>query len=142
MSTLPLYFSASRFTLDRPMPWRAMRGVRGELGPGGASLAQVEQLYDGLRRMKHDLRGHLANIRGLAERNCYGDMERYMAKMEESIQALEPGMYTGNAVSDVILGDVGRAAARLGIRFQADCSSRPPAWHCPAFHSGSGIILQ
>ncbi len=83
-------------------------------------LAQVEQLYDGLRRMKHDLRGHLANIRGLAERNCYGDMERYMAKMEESIQALEPGMYTGNAVSDVILGDVGRAAARLGIRFQAD----------------------
>ena len=83
-------------------------------------LAQVEQLYDGLRRMKHDLRGHLSNIRGLAERNCCGDMERYMAKMEESIQSLEPGMSTGNAVSDVILGDVGRTAARLGIRFQAD----------------------
>lgn len=83
-------------------------------------LAQVEQLYDGLRRMKHELRGHMANIRGLAERNCYGDMERYLARMDESIQALEPGLSTGNAVTDVILGDTGRAAARLGIRFQAD----------------------
>lgn len=83
-------------------------------------LAQVEQLYDGLRRMKHELRGHMANIRGLAERNCYGDMERYLARMDESIQALEPGLSTGNAVTDVILGDTGRASARLGIRFQAD----------------------
>ncbi len=83
-------------------------------------LAQVEQLYDGLRRMKHELRGHLANIRGLAERNCYEDMERYLAKMDESIRALEPGLSTGNAVTDVILGDTERAATRLGIRFQAD----------------------
>ena len=89
----------------------------------------MEQLYDGLRRMKHDLRGHLANIRGLAERNCYGDMERYMATMEESIQALEPGMSTGNAVSDVILGDVGRASAAGQISpFPPPEASIPTTW--------------
>lgn len=83
-------------------------------------LAQVEQLYDGLRRMKHELRGHLTNVRGLAERGCYEDAEHYIAKMGESIQALEPGISTGNAVTDVIISDTGRAAAKLGCDFQAD----------------------
>lgn len=83
-------------------------------------LAQVEQLYDGLRRMKHEMRGHLTNIRGLAESGCYEDMERYIGKMDESIRALEPGVSTGNAVTDVIIGDAMRAADRLGIDFRAD----------------------
>ena len=83
-------------------------------------LAQVEQLYDGIRRMKHEMRGHLANIRGLAESGCYEDMERYIGKMDESIRILEPGVSTGNAVTDVIVGDAMRTADRLGIDFRAD----------------------
>lgn len=83
-------------------------------------LAQVEQLYDGLRRMKHEMRGHLANIRGLAERGCCEDMARYTAKMDKSMQALDPELSTGNPVTDVIVGDAKRAADKLGIDFTAD----------------------
>ena len=83
-------------------------------------LKQAEQYYDNVRQMKHEMRGHLANIKGLSEKGCYGDMERYIAKMVETIQTMEPDISTGNAVTDIIVGNAQRAAARLGIDFQAN----------------------
>lgn len=70
--------------------------------------------------MKHEMRGHLTNIKGLAKKGCYGDIERYIAKMDESIAAFEPGISTGNPVTDIIVGDAKRSADRLGVNFQMD----------------------
>nr|WP_304709838.1 sensor histidine kinase [uncultured Acetatifactor sp.] len=89
-------------------------------------LVQMEQIHDGIRRMKHEMRGHMANIKGLAEKGCYEDMERYIARMDENMQVFEFTVSTGNAVTDVIVNDRQRAAARLGIDFSADFICPPP----------------
>ena len=81
-------------------------------------LTQVEQFYDEVRRAKHEMRGHLANIKSLAGNALYEDVERYIASMDASFQTLGPILSTGNAVTDVIISDKQRTAARLGIDFQ------------------------
>lgn len=83
-------------------------------------IAEVEQFYDGIRRMKHDMRGHLTNIRGLAAAGRYEDMEEYLSKMDGSLNAFDFAIQTGNAVADVILNDKRKAAVSQGIAFQAE----------------------
>lgn len=101
-------------------------------------LTQVEQFYAGIRQMKHEMRGHLTNIKGLAESGHYGDIEHYIAKMDSSLQALEFCISTGNAVTDVIVNDKHRTAVTLGIDFQADFAY-PPVSGYDAYDIG--IIL-
>lgn len=83
-------------------------------------MEEAEQRYDGIRRMKHEMRGHLTNIKGLAESGCYGDIEEYIAKMDESMAVLELTVKTGNAVLDVIISDKQKTAHRQGIRFVSE----------------------
>ncbi len=101
-------------------------------------LTQVEQFYAGIRQMKHEMRGHLTNIKGLAENGHYEDIDHYIAKMDSSLKSLEFSISTGNAVTDVIVNDKHRTSVSLGIDFQADFAY-PPASGYDAYDIG--IIL-
>ncbi len=83
-------------------------------------IGEVEQFYDGIRRMKHEMKNHLTNIKGLAGSGSYEEMEQYIARMDESMDAFEMSVRTGNAVTDVIVNDKQKAAERMGIRFRSD----------------------
>ena len=83
-------------------------------------IEQLEQAYGDIRRMKHEMRGHLTNIKGLAENGRYQDIDYYIARMDESMSLLDLNIHTGNAVTDVIINDKQRAAARQGIEFRSD----------------------
>lgn len=85
-------------------------------------IEEVEQFYKGIRQMKHEMRNHLTNIKGLAESGKYDDMEQYIARMDESMSAYELIVKTGNAVTDVIVNDKKKAADKLGIKFQTEFS--------------------
>lgn len=85
-------------------------------------IKEVEQFYKGIRQIKHEMRNHLTNIKGLAESGKYDDMEQYIARMDESISAYELTVKTGNAVTDVIVNDKKKAADKLGIKFQTEFS--------------------
>ncbi|SOY27666.1 sensory histidine kinase DcuS [Acetatifactor muris] len=89
-------------------------------------VEDIEQLYDGIRRMKHEMKNHLTNIRGLAQNGCYEDMENYISRIDESMNLFELTIHTGNPVTDIILNDRQKAAVRQGISFQSDFT-------CPAF---------
>lgn len=80
-------------------------------------MEEAEGLYDSIRQVKHEMRSHLTNIKGLAENGSYEEMEEYIGKIEESMEALELTVETGNAVMDVIISDKQKAAHRQGIRF-------------------------
>lgn len=80
-------------------------------------MEEVERFYDGLGRMKHELRNHLTNIRGLAVKGDYREMERYLSRISDSMNAFEFTEKTGNAVTDVIVNDKQKAAQKAGIRF-------------------------
>lgn len=83
-------------------------------------IEQLEHAYEDIRRMRHEMRGHLTNIKGLAENGRYQDIDCYIARMDESMSLLDLNVHTGNAVTDVIINDKQKAAARQGIEFRSD----------------------
>ena len=83
-------------------------------------MAEVDQFYDGIRRMKHEMKNHLTNIKGLLESGDYGGMGQYISRMDESMDAFAFSIKTGNAVTDVIVNDRQKAAEKQGIRFRSE----------------------
>lgn len=83
-------------------------------------IHEVEQFYAGIRQIKHEMRNHLTNIKGLAESGRYEEMEQYIAQMDAGLSAFELTVKTGNAVTDVIVNDKKKAADKLGVQFQPE----------------------
>ena len=73
-------------------------------------MEEVEQFYDGIRRMKHEMRNHLTNIKGLYESGNFGEMDQYITRMDKSMNVFELAIKTGNPVTDVIVNDKQKAA--------------------------------
>ena len=104
-----------------------------------ARIHEAEQFYTRIRELKHEMRGHLTNIQGLAARGEYASLRNYIARIDESTGGFEAAFQTGNPVTDVIVSDVRRQCLAMGIRFQAE-------FHYPDLGSYDafdvGIILQ
>ncbi len=83
-------------------------------------MEEVEQFYGSIRQMKHEMRNHMTNIRGLAQSGCYKEMNQYISQMDESMKVFDFSIKTGNAVTDVILNDKQKVAVKQGIRFQSE----------------------
>ena len=104
-----------------------------------ARIHEAEQFYTRIRQLKHEMRGHLTNIKGLARSGEYGSLTDYIAKMDESMSGFALTLQTGNPVTDVIVNDIRRQSLDLGIRFQAEFHYPDPEAY-DAFDVG--IILQ
>ena len=85
-------------------------------------MEEVEQFYHGIRQMKHEMKNHLTNIKGLVRNGSYGDIEQYIDHMDESMNVFELTIKTGNTVTDVIVNDKQKAAEKQGILFQSEFS--------------------
>ena len=85
-------------------------------------MEEVEQFYNGIRQMKHEMKNHLTNIKGLVRNGSYGDIEQYIDHMDESMNVFELTTKTGNTVTDVIVNDKQKAAEKQGIQFQSEFS--------------------
>lgn len=83
-------------------------------------IGEVDQFYDSIHRMKHEMKNHLTNIKGLAENGNYIEMGQYITRMDESMDAFSITIQTGNAVTDVIINDKKKAADTLGIQFVSE----------------------
>ena len=102
-------------------------------------IHEAERFYTRVRQLKHEMRGHLTNIKGLAQSGEYTSLEDYIARMDGSMSGFELTLQTGNPVTDVIVNDIRRRSLDLGVRFQVD-------FHYPVQGSYDafdvGIILQ
>lgn len=85
-------------------------------------MEEVEQFYHGIRQMKHEMKNHLTNIKGLVRNGSYEDIEQYIDQMDESMNVFELTIKTGNTVTDVIVNDKQKAADKQGIQFQSEFS--------------------
>lgn len=81
-------------------------------------LEEAQHFYGSIRRVRHEMKNHLANIRGLVAGEQYGEVETYIRKLDETIQEIDYQFSTGNAVTDVIINDKYRQAAKSGIAFR------------------------
>ena len=104
-----------------------------------ARIQEAEQFYSQIRRIRHETRGHLNNIKGMLHSGEYACAEDYIFRMDESMGGFELTLRTGNPVTDVIVNDKRQQCEDQGIPFQTD-------FHYP--DSGSfdafdvGIVLQ
>ena len=83
-------------------------------------LEEAENFYGSIRKVRHEMKNHMANIKGLAVAGQYGEIEDYVRRMDETMQELEYKYVTGNAVTDVIINDKYRRAEKAGIQFDSD----------------------
>lgn len=83
-------------------------------------LAEVDRFYTGIRQMKHEMRGHLTNIKGLAQNGHYRELEKYISNLDGSMNIFDFIIQTGNPVSDIIINDKYRQAEKSGVKFELD----------------------
>ena len=81
-------------------------------------LEEAENFYGGIRKARHEMKGHMANIKGLVAGEKYGEVEKYIEKLDGVIQEMDYKFSTGNAVTDVIINDKYQRAVKSGIAFR------------------------
>ena len=80
-------------------------------------LNEVEQFQDGIRRVRHDMKNHMTNIKGLAACGNYAELEDYITRLDETISAPVFMAQTGHPVTDIILSDKQSLMLENDIRF-------------------------
>ena len=89
-----------------------------------SSMVEMEQLYDGIRSVKHDMKNHMAVLQNLIRKRYSEEDEeirQYFEGIYQSVEQLDNRVHTGNAVSDAVIGSKFRYAAKKvkGIKLDA-----------------------
>ncbi|MDE7366738.1 MAG: GHKL domain-containing protein, partial [Lachnospiraceae bacterium] len=83
-------------------------------------LEEAEQFYGSIRKVRHEMKNHMMNIKGLVAGEQYEAVDSYIARLDETIQELDYKYTTGNPVTDVIINDKYRLAEALEIHFEVE----------------------
>lgn len=92
-------------------------------------ITRVEEIYEGIRGLKHDMAGHIATLEKLYAGTETKEADAYAARLRTSLADVAGTIRSGNPVTDVVLWEQKAEAEKKGIRFQCD-------FHYPA---GSGM---
>ncbi len=82
-------------------------------------ISGAESLYRDIRAVRHDMRNHLAVLESLHERGENEAFESYLREARARI-GNDPGISSGDPVTDVILTEKQSEAAKRGISFECD----------------------
>lgn len=94
-----------------------------------AHVKELEQLYDGIRGMRHDLNNYVADMEQLLQVSVQSgqmpqqvgiEAEQYLYSMHRAADKLALQFSTGNPVTDVILNRKGQICAQEGIILDGD----------------------
>ena len=85
-------------------------------------MEEVEQFYSGIRKVRHEMRNHMTNIKGLVKSENYDEIDSYISKIDKSLRQFEITEQTGNPILDVIVNDRKREAESHDIEFSSEFS--------------------
>lgn len=91
-----------------------------------AHIRDMEEVYVGIRGMKHDMKNYIADVQALFARMAAGEdciseeLKQYMDSMEVSLEKLDRRYRTGNPVTDVIVERYVRLFRQREIRFSCE----------------------
>lgn len=86
-------------------------------------IEEIQDIYADMRGLRHDMRSHLESIAAVVKGSSGNDTEeldRYIGKMEETVDRLDFAYRTGNPITDIIIHQKKQEAERQGISFEAD----------------------
>ena len=79
--------------------------------------AHIEDIYDKMRALRHDMGNLLAVAGRLAETGKPEELRGYISDMQETFEELTPNIKSGNAVTDAILSEYNLRSEKEGISF-------------------------
>ena len=68
-------------------------------------LAETEDYYGQIRKVRHDMANHLMTIKGLADGDHNEELSRYISGIDADFEAVRLPLSTGSPVTDVVIGD-------------------------------------
>lgn len=95
-------------------------------------VAEAQARYQQTRAFRHDIRNHLAVLRGLLDSGRTAEGLAYLERMEGASAALSLPCRTGNGVVDVLLGEKLGLAESRGIRTEVSLAL-PGDWGAEDF---------
>lgn len=102
-----------------------------EMGQMQNHIGEIEQLYTGIRSVKHDMQNYLFDIKsllaaqGINVEEGESELGGYLAGIGTSLDAFSYSLHTGNPVTDVVLNGKLKQAQAAGIEY--GCSFLFPA---------------
>ncbi len=83
-------------------------------------IEQVENLYQGIRSMKHDMTNHILTLERLYAGNNVEEAIDYGKELKSALSPMAEEIKSGNPVTDVILQELKNEAEKRNIHFQSD----------------------
>lgn len=92
-------------------------------------VREIEQLYDGIKSMRHDINNYVADMeqllqikeeQGILTDQVKEEAEKYLAGMQQAVDGIFMQFSTGNPVTDVILNRKAQICRQEEISFTGD----------------------
>lgn len=88
-------------------------------------IEDIENLYVGIRGMRHDMKNYIADIDALIKQDgdnpsIKAEMRKYLDSLQNSVDNLEMKYHTGNPVTDVVIQRYVQLSDKKGIEFEVD----------------------
>lgn len=88
-------------------------------------IGDIENLYAGIRGMKHDMKNYIADMEALMSEEAgrqsdQGAFRQYLGSLQASVEQLDMKYHTGHPVTDVILQRYVQLTGKYAVDFQAD----------------------
>ncbi|MFD3156320.1 sensor histidine kinase [Haloimpatiens sp. FM7330] len=80
----------------------------------------IEELYNNIRSIKHDMNNHLSCLKNLINTNNITETQKYIDNISKTINKLDFEIKTGNCISDTIINEKYNIAKSKGIDFICD----------------------
>lgn len=96
----------------------ARRAVENQIRDTQRHVEQMEELYEKMRELRHDMGNHLTVMEGLAESGKRGELADYAGQLRERFDELQPAIKSGNAVTDILLSEVCDRCVKENIMFE------------------------
>jgi len=84
------------------------------------SLQNSKENEEHVKRMRHDLKNHLAIINTLCEEKRYEELREYTASLNQEATSMGNIIFTGNDIADMVLRSKMQLAANHNILFEFD----------------------
>ena len=82
-------------------------------------MTRIEEMYEKIRAMRHDMGNHMAVMEGLVEKGERQALNEYIGQWKKNYEESQMSVKTGNPITDVAISDYAQRFEKAGIVFES-----------------------
>ena len=82
-------------------------------------MARIEEMYEKIRAMRHDMGNHMAVMEGLIENHERQALDEYIGQWKKNYEESQMPVKTGNPITDVAISEYAQRFEKAGIMFES-----------------------